>query len=178
MSEEYYTHREYTKGVLKGLPKGAKVLELGCGYGSSTLFHDFAKNNPECRIYSLEDNPEWIKKIQSEFALKNYAFVQVENWGLIDYSALFEKKWDFVFVDHGIWEERIRAIDELSDKTSIFLLHDYDYYNKIKGAELLSIDSDSFFSGYLSDFKLTAFTEVMPPTLLFEKVEYLRNFRN
>jgi len=180
----YYTHQEYIKRILDILLMHdplfnlkVNVLEFGSGDGSSIVFNEYANKYKDIlTVQSFEHVIDWYEKMKSKYSLSNYTFNLVD-WAKFDYTELKKEKYDFVFVDQGIWEERIRTIDELKDCTKIFILHDYCYYNGFRQHTTPYQDMPEnsvgkgtyFYEKYNDEFELIPETSLYPPTLIFKK---------
>lgn len=178
-NDAYCTHQKYTQNELNNLSPNAYVLELGVGNGSSPLMYEFCKNNPESTVISFETDDIWFEKMRENYGdLPNYIFKLIDNWdnfkNYLDDSIL---KYDLVFVDQSPWEARISSIDLLKNKTNIFILHDYDYYNQdVHGwvetpCNNICINDETSWLGkkYSNEFILEDNYEVLPPTLVMKR---------
>ena len=172
----YYTHQETLNSILESLDYTQKItcLEFGSGEGSSSVFHKFASQNQNLKVTCFEHEESWMKQMEQKYRLENYTFNLVD-WSTIDYEDYKTKEYDLVFVDQGNWDARITTIDELKGNTKIFVLHDYCYYNGFVGGmnpssemSYNSVDENSFFSKYLSEFDLVPITNLFPPTLVMK----------
>jgi hypothetical protein len=175
--DAYCTHQEYTKKELENLKSKSYVLELGIGNGSSPLMYEFCKNNPKSTVVSFETDSAWFNQMYEKYGdLPNYIFNLISDWN--DLSEHLERKsYDLVFVDQSPWEARIQSIDLLKDKTKLFILHDYDYFNKddsgfsSESCNSIYVNDDSSWLGktYSGDFILEDYYEILPPTLIMRK---------
>jgi hypothetical protein len=173
--DAYCTHQQYTKRELDKLKAKSIVLELGVGNGSSPLMYEFCKNNPNSIVYAFETDSDWYDKMFQMYGnLPNYVFNLIPDWNeLSDY--LETKSYNLVFVDQSPWEARIQAIDLLKDKTKIFILHDYDYYNNVALEPCNNIyqnDETSWLGKkYSPEFAMEDNYEILPPTLVMRKIK-------
>ena len=173
----FMTHQIYTSKELSKLNKNAVIVELGIGNGSSPLMYEFCKNNPDSKVLSFESNSVWFEQIFEKYGnLPNYIFNLIEDWNELE-SHLNEKKYDLVFVDQSPWEARISSIDFLKDKTKVFILHDYDFYNKSENDWVLEPCNDIFINDetswiskkYSEEFNFEDNYDTLPPTLVMKK---------
>jgi hypothetical protein len=90
---------------------------------------------------------------------------------------LNEEEYDLVFVDQSPWWARIDSINLLKDKTKIFILHDYDYFNKSDNEWVKESPNDIYVNDetswlgqtYSKEFLLENNYEILPPTLIMRK---------
>lgn len=171
----YYTHQKYLRRELKALARNAKVLELGVGEGSSSVMHDFCRLNPDSRVIAYESDESWLNTMKSKYELENYSFNYISNWDKLD-QVVGDSIFDLVFVDQSPWEARIYSINKLKEKTKLFIVHDYDYFNHSiglspVGSEQSYISNENSFWGkeYSGEFSLEDNYEILPPTLIMRK---------
>jgi hypothetical protein len=177
--DEYTTHKKYTELELNKLKSRSHVLELGIGNGSSPLMYEFCKNNPTSKVMAFETNNIWFEKIFDLYGdLPNYVFYLIDNWDDLPNNLNKNKrKYDLVFVDQSPWQARINSIDFLKDKVKTFILHDYDYYNKLESGfptekcnDIYVNDETSWLGKKYSDeFILEDNYDILPPTLIMRK---------
>lgn len=168
----YYTHQKYLAEELNKLDysKPVIVLEFGTGDGSASILHSFAKRYPNLKIESYESNFNWLQSTFHKYGTDNYHFHYVDSWDEFLEKTEFNEVYDLVFVDHDPFELRIKTIDILKDKTKIFVLHDYDFYNKGIMADHYCITEGSFFGDrYSNEFILQGNNEY-PGTLVMRKI--------
>lgn len=191
MSKNYYTHRPYLRQVLDSFDYNKEVLclELGTGHGSALVFNEYLKKHKNLKVIAYEDNQEWLKMTKEKYQTKNYVFNYIDSWSTFDYSELKRQKFDLIFVDHMVynnkWQERKNSVDELKQTTDIIIVHDYDYFNK-KMAEqgynltnrmeqepnIYSVSENTFwFDNYGSEFNLLGYKSELPPTLVMKKIK-------
>lgn len=143
----YYTHVPLLRYLIENkLSEGSKILELGCGDGSSSLLSKYSK---EKNIYveSYESDKDWFIKTKNKYENPNYIFNFIEKWNDL-YSVVFKNKsinFDAVFVDQSgvteaknieskieknkvIWEPRLISMDFFKDSSRFIVVHDYNYY--------------------------------------------------
>jgi len=176
-NDAYCTHQKYTNKELDNLKSNSFVLELGVGNGSSPLMYDFCKNNPDSMVFSFETDSTWFKQMFEKYGdLPNYIFNLIEDWEDLK-NHLNEEEYGLVFVDQSPWWARIDAINLLKDKTKIFILHDYDYFNKSDNKWVKQSPNDIYVNDetswlgqtYSEEFLLEDNYEILPPTLIMRK---------
>ena len=176
-NDAYCTHQKYTNKELDNLKSNSFVLELGVGNGSSPLMYEFCKNNPDATVSSFETDSVWFEQMFEKYGdLPNYIFNLIEDWVDLK-NHLNEKEYDLVFVDQSPWMARIDSITLLKDKTKIFILHDYDYFNKSDNEWVKNSPNDIYVNDktswlgqtYLKEFLLEDNYEILPPTLIMRK---------
>ena len=143
MSDPYYTHRKYLKKELSLLDSKnkLKILEFGVGEGSSSIFNEFALNNKNIKIEAFETDKAWLDETKEKYELDNYKFTHIDNWNDFLIEKNFQENYDLIFVDQSPWEARVKTLDILINKSSVTILHDYDYFNK---GFIEELDSSSF----------------------------------
>lgn len=184
-TSRYHTHQKYLKEELNKLPQNAHVLELGVGDGSSPIMSEYCLNNPSCRVQAFETSSDWAHKTKDKYCLSsNYSLAVLSSWDLLESHLNVEDViYDLVFVDQSPWAARINSIKLLSSRTKVFILHDYDYYNKnewhkSQGLKVRSkniyINDDSTFLGltFGKDFTLEDNHSIRPPTLVMRNNEF------
>ena len=170
MESKFYTHRPFLKEQLDKLKDNTVVLELGVGDGSSLLMKEYCESNGKHKVLAFETNRDWYNKMKGKYSVDNYIFNLLGDWGEISEYLLYDS-YDLVFVDQAPWEARIDCINLLKDKTSTFIVHDYDYYNELNGMGKYNCDNDSWWGQtYSSEFTLTGHCKKLPPTLVMEKI--------
>lgn len=167
LTNPHYTHRPFLEAELKKLPKdkNCTILELGVGDGSSLLINNHCSSNLNHKAISFETDALWYNKMKLTYELPNYNFYIINEWS--NFSNLFnEPHYDLVFVDQSPWQARIDAIDYLINKTNVFILHDYDYYNN---GTLINDQTSFLGQKYLDKFILEDCFNILPPTLIMRK---------
>lgn len=107
------------------LKKPKVVLDLGSGY-SSYVFRYYQKNdNPDCLVYSVDDNVDWLVKT------KEYLLSQGVSTNLVlnidEIQALENTKFDIILHDMNFVEVRKDYLDfvfSILNKDGIVLLDD------------------------------------------------------
>lgn len=102
-----FTETEEILGLLIGLTRPERILEIGTAHGYSSLF--FAKKLPDAQITTIERNPVMIEAAKAEFASrKEGERIEFRTGDALDIlDELVEKlsdadeseKFDFVFID-------------------------------------------------------------------------------
>ena len=165
----FYTHRPFLKEQLNKLKDNARVLELGVGDGSSLLMKEHCELNKSCEVLAFETDKGWHETMKQKYSCGNYNFNHLKDWNEIS-EYLSHDYYDLVFVDQAPWEARIDCINLLKDKTSVFVVHDYDYYNTINRMGKYNYDKDSWWGHTYSDeFILNGYHQSLPPTLVMKK---------
>ena len=175
MYHPYYTHRKYLINNLNLLSKKDQVniLEFGVGEGSSSILNDFASKNKNFNIEAFETDHLWLNETKNKYELDNYKFNHVNDWNELLVGENFNNEYDLIFVDQSPWEARIKTIDLLINKSTVTILHDYDFYNKGIVENIFDVGYNSFFGKYLSKNILSeGFNEELPPTLVFTKLQH------
>ena len=97
-----------------------RVLELGCGYGSSPLIVDLSSYSEH-----YETNSEWLEKVK-EFESENHTFHLVKDHEKLHWNdpEIFSKTWDVAFVDGASGESRQSNLMKLKDKCRFIVCHD------------------------------------------------------
>jgi len=177
MTDPYYTHRPFLEEELIKLSKKKKkikILEFGVGHGSSYLMKEFATKYKNFNINAYENDANWLHSMKCEYESDNYIFNKVESWDILLKLKNFKSKYDLVFIDQSPWEARIQTLDLLRSKASVFIIHDYDYYNHdiFKAGKITNIyelENGNFFKKYEDDFDITNHYETLPPTLVMRR---------
>jgi len=172
MTNPYHTHQQYLREELDKLPKDKKVicLEFGTGDGSSSVFKEYLELNENLNVYAFESNYDWFRSMSSKYKHERYHFQFVYDWDDFLYRKKFDEVYDLIFVDSTPWEARILTIDLLKDRSSTFILHDYDFYNKGVIKDIFSVGEGSFFANkFNDDFIYEPHYEVLPPTLVLRR---------
>ncbi len=174
---KYYTHQKYLKRELDNLKDGSLILELGIGHGSCPLMYEYCKKNPNSIVTGFETDAEWFTNMHNEYGdLANYNINSINTWEDLK-NYINKDKYDLIFADQAPWEARIESIDFLKDRCDLFILHDYDYFNKpqhswvSKGPNSIYINDDSSWLGqkYGEEFVLEDNYKLLPPTLVMRK---------
>ena len=176
-NDAYCTHQKYTSEELDNLKSNSVILELGVGNGSSPLMYEFCKNNPDSTVVSFETDAAWFEQMFAKYGdLPNYIFNLIEDWNDLE-NHLTQDEYDLVFVDQSPWWARIESINLLKDKSKLFILHDYDYFNKDDNEWVKNSPNDIYVNDetswlgqtYSDEFVLEDNYEILPPTLIMRK---------
>lgn len=178
----FYTHQKHLKRELSSLPSGASVLELGTGDGSAPIMYEFCKDNPDAKVQAFESDPDWFVQVSDKYGgLPNYTLTLIDTFDNLGELA-DEGYYDLVFVDQSPWSARIDAIDLLTPKCDLFILHDYDYFNCREWAgshrtkDIYRSDHGSWIGKkFLDNFELEANHEQKPGTLILRGKPYRHN---
>ena len=162
------THRKVLIDILNSLPTSSLIIELGVGFGSSSIFNKYSQSNPNVHIYSYETDEKYLKKISEKYQRVNYIFNYVESYTLVDLYSNFEDI-DLVFIDQSPWQSRIDSMLLLSNKTSIFILHDFDYYTKKYPKTNNRLYTIDFVIELFPNYEIYIYAEKYPPTLVLKK---------
>jgi hypothetical protein len=165
----YYTHQKYLTEELNKMDYNNPVivLEFGTGDGSASIFQSFAKRYPNLRIDSYETDFEWLRSTFEKYNVSNYNFYHMDTW---DNFPEFNEIYSLVFVDQSPWDARIETIERLKGQTKIFILHDYDYFNKGVIEDINSVSEGSFYmTKWGKEFILEGNCELYPGTLIMRK---------
>lgn len=168
----YYTHREYLINELNSLDitKDITILELGTGDGSGEIFHDWCSRFPNIRVIGFEFDNTWLQTVKEKYTLPNYEFHNITDWSTIKtvVQSMGIDNIDLIFVDQETFESRIVSIDVLRGFTDTFILHDYDWYNRIAnknhGNEV--VEGTWLYDKFAEDYDIITHFELMPPTLI------------
>lgn len=176
-NDAYCTHQKYTNNELSQLGDNSFVLELGVGNGSSPLMYEFCNKNPNVTVISFETDESWFDQMFDKYGdLPNYVFNLIGDWKDLK-NYIDKENYDLVFVDQSPWWARIDSINLLKDKTKIFILHDYDYFNKSDNEWVKTFPNDIYINDetswlgqtYSSEFLMEDKYEILPPTLIMRK---------
>lgn len=99
--------------------KSGRVIEMGCGNGSTQLLHDYClKYNRE--LWSYEEKEEWFKKF-THLSCEKHAVNYVADWDVVTNN---HKKVSVIFIDHAPGERREIDIVNFHSKADIIVCHD------------------------------------------------------
>ena len=165
----FYTHQQYLIRELRRLDysKVVRCLEFGAGDGSASVFRGFMIDNPNLSVWAFDTSQDWKDQMTRDYSHPNYEISLVLDWDVV-YSNVFlaHQPYDLVFIDQSPFEARVKTIDALKDITRVFVLHDYDYFNKGITENIFSVSGDSFFAKYAEKFILEPHYMILPPTLI------------
>lgn len=171
ISNDFFTHLPLLKHIFEKenvIPRGGKVLELGCGDGSSPFFKH-VQAEMDLEIFTFENNLEWYQKQKEKHGSEKYTFNYIDNWDEVTPKSFNDEIFDFVFIDQSPWEARIKSAITFKDHARYIAIHDYDYYMR----ELRDLNEkieDNFKEKIL-------YYDIHPPTLLISNIESI-NFNN
>ena len=117
--DAYCTHQPVLYEVLKN--SEGKILELGCGMGSTQITNHFSTNR---QVLTVENNKEWYEQYKQQFENKNHLFLLIKDWPQTLKNLLNE--YDVIFVDQDTWESRLEAVKLFKNHANYIIVHDYD----------------------------------------------------
>lgn len=122
----YASHQPVIVTLLERLGGNARVLELGCGYGSSPIVVGLSSYSEH-----YETDAQWLEKVR-EFECENHSFHLVKNHEKFQWNDTepFEKLWDVAFIDNAIGESRQSNLLKLKDKCRFIICHDTEEFYK------------------------------------------------
>lgn len=179
---DFETHRPALLSAIKFLRERRKflnVVEVGTGWGS-TPFLLSNLTHPSDRLFSFENDLSWHQEMSRHFpGSESHEWIFVgSSWyhSLREFSRL-TRPIDILFIDSSPWESRTMALDLLSKRSALTLIHDVDYYphNRIWGVERSEIlrpsevgfrDYSSVFPFWVEVFPTEFFAETGPPTVI------------
>jgi len=121
----YYTHQPIL-GELARTSTGP-ILELGCGYGSTELLHHICARTPQRKLVTIEQEPQWLNQFK-HFEQPWHVLRLVDKWDDSFFKDYAAPTWGIVFVDQGLWENRVDAVTFFKDKADYLVLHDSDWF--------------------------------------------------
>lgn len=127
-SDPYATHVPYLIKLLEKI-KTTKhpILELGCGYGSTPILHEFCEIN-QIPLITLESDKNWLNEIKNKFPETQFhKYIEVLDWAS-SIQTLVSEKYSLIFVDQSPWEARTLSVNKLKNNCEFILLHDCDYF--------------------------------------------------
>lgn len=166
IKNDYHTHLPLLKYLFeeaKLINRGSKILELGCGLGSSP-FLKHVQSELDLEIFSFETDKGWYDKIQNYYSGEKYTFMHINDWNELKPEMFEGVMFDFIFIDQSPWEARIVSALQFRNMCKFMAIHDYDYYIREK-PDLHCNIQDNFKYREL-------YYNIHPPTLL------LSNFVN
>lgn len=127
---DWFTHYPFLVTAL-ARTQPTKILELGTGDFSSTVFHSWVQGNPAATCLSLENDatPGWYEQL-SWMHSENHKFQLVKDFR--DFSP-WREPWDLVFIDYDPEVERGAAVEFFAPLAKVMILHDCNYegrYNR------------------------------------------------
>jgi len=122
--------KELLDWILKNIPEGSTILELGSGYGTKELVKKY-------NVYSVEHNEEWLNIAEES----NYIYAPLEN-GWYDREILIKelpKKYDVLLIDGppGLCRENIIKNYDLFENMSYVIVDDTNRENDKKIADFI-----------------------------------------
>lgn len=98
--------------------KTGDVIEMGTGYGSTKLLHDYCKGKRW--LFSYEEKEQWFNKFK-DLESKKHHLKLVSNW---DYVKELHQEATVVFIDHAPGERRKEDILNFQSINGILVCHD------------------------------------------------------
>ena len=120
----YFTHQPVLVSVLRATQ--GPVLELGMGYGSTPLLHELCSTRKRL-VVSVEAEAQWFAQFKGH-ANPFHQLLKVAQWDTSFFNDLAAPAWSVVFVDQGLWQNRIEAVAFFRDKADFLVLHDSDWF--------------------------------------------------
>jgi hypothetical protein len=121
--ESFSTHRPILCEAL--LRTNGKIIEFGCGYGSTPILHNFCMSHDR-KLVTVESSYDWLR-VFSKDACQFHELILVKDWD--DFlKGVNGSDYAFAFVDQEPWSARVSTILALKDKTRFIILHDCDYF--------------------------------------------------
>jgi hypothetical protein len=124
------THLRVLTVVMREL-RPLRILEVGTGNYSSSLFSAYLAGNPSASCKSVDNCPQWINGLKW-LATPRHKFELVKEWNWAEINE--GGKWDLIFIDQAPEESRIPSIEFFIDHTTVLCQHDAQYpqrYGKI-----------------------------------------------
>jgi len=154
------------------------VVELGCGVFSTPILHALCRQ-AGLMLYSLETDPEWCRQF-THLAWQGHLFPELPAISKQAPQILWEPVWrqalatlgqtplGVVFVDQAPAAARIWTMQQLRERTAVFVVHDTECQRDYEYEPTLS----SF--RYRKDYKrLTPWTSLVSDTVSFSDWEDL-----
>lgn len=101
--------------------KTGDVIEMGTGWGSTPLLHDYCKIKRF--LFSYEEKPEWYNKFTHLKSSMHYLGC-INNWDAVKDMHLPNEQPTVVFIDHAPGERRKEDIVNFKDINGILVVHD------------------------------------------------------
>lgn len=101
--------------------KTGDVVEMGTGYGSTKLLHDYCKAK-ERNLYSYDEKEEWGSKFY-DLRTERHDVQTITDWDSVVYSHK-DSDVSVVFIDHAPGERRKEDIQNFKDIDGILVCHD------------------------------------------------------
>lgn len=101
--------------------KMGEVIEMGAGYGSTPLLHQYCTENKR-RIFTYETEKFWIEKFEpSANEYHNFTLIQRTSW---DACSDMHPSPAVVFIDHAPGERRKDDLIKFKDSAQVIVIHD------------------------------------------------------
>jgi hypothetical protein len=96
------------------------ILELGTGYGSTPLLHEYLKERKGRLLFSFEEKKEWLDKF-THLECSRHSLKFITDW---DYVKNTHPDAAVIFIDHAPGERRKEDIVKYKDTKGIIVCHD------------------------------------------------------
>ena len=100
------------------------VMEMGCGYHSTVLFHQIVVNEQKRFLLSTDTDRAWLSKFEANMSSPLHQFRHVAQTSEWDNIGVDRPRWSIVFIDHKPGERRVVDIIRLASVTDIMIVHD------------------------------------------------------
>ena len=100
------------------------VMEMGCGYHSTGLFHQLIVNEQKRFLLSTDTDREWLSKFEANMTSPLHQFRHIAQTSEWDTIGIDRPRWSIIFVDHKPGERRVVDIIRLANVTDIMIVHD------------------------------------------------------
>lgn len=98
------------------------ILELGCGWYSTPLLHEFAMVQGR-DLWTIDNQEPWLGQFHS-LRCDRHRIIEIGWWWDLLSIEGIPPKFGLVFVDNGQPAEREYLVRLLADRTAVFVLHD------------------------------------------------------
>ena len=153
------THREFLEASIVHListtPSSSKIVlyEIGTGGESSRIMYKYMSEHKNVYLVSFENNQEWLDIYRNMYSEhERHKIIKVKQDS--KWSHTIENELNFLsessallsFIDSAPWESRNSALQILSFRSRLTLIHDVDYFphNGIFGREEVGISKNPF----------------------------------
>lgn len=116
VTNDWNSHRVILYMALEKLPSGV-VIELGCGYGSTPLLHNYCKRQDRLFL-SFETNREWIQMLVYD----DCAVIGVPDWYF--FMEIGTPSMEILFIDCAPGEVRKDLIKFYQNTAKMIIVHD------------------------------------------------------
>lgn len=111
------------------------VMEMGCGYHSTGLFHQIVVNEQKRFLLSTDTDRDWLEKFEANMTTSLHQFRHIAQTSDWDTVGIDRPRWSIIFVDHKPGDRRVVDIIRLANVTDIMIVHDTETegYNYERG---------------------------------------------